>query len=196
MPPSTPTLDLLCHDDATRTKAYRLLLLARSLTTPGSGFDLGGISSGLDAICTYLASCNVTIEAAQAASCQSLGKFKQLRNTVAAALKAHRAAHRAHKHSLFHPRNPPTASPPVSRANHHLPTTPSLPFREPPHPHTKTVRPKQCRFRPVFHDQQQWEACDPRVAIQAAASMERHQCLIKLYGRPFQAYPEETILYS
>ncbi|KAJ7107254.1 hypothetical protein C8R43DRAFT_1140348 [Mycena crocata] len=200
MPPSTPTLDRLCHDEATRTEAYRILLVARSLTGPGSGFDLGGISSGLDAICAYLASCNlkntsVTIEAAQVASRQSLPNFKHLRNKVAGALQAHRAAHRARKSNLLHPSKPPASSPAGSKANPRLLTPPLLSRAPAPRHHTTSVQPvrsKQRRFRPVFRDQQQWEMRDPRAAIQTAVGEENLQRMIRMYGLPFQDFREDV----
>ncbi|KAJ7170564.1 hypothetical protein C8R43DRAFT_1120325 [Mycena crocata] len=132
---STPTIDRLCHDQATRTEAYRILLVARHLTGPGTGFDLGGVSSGLDAICAYLASLNlnntsVTFQAAQAASCQSLAKFKHLRDKVAGALKAHRdvrCTQRASQELLCIPHLP---SPPSTGKVQ--PPLRQLPSRDPP----------------------------------------------------------------
>ncbi len=46
---------LLCHNDATFSKAKAILHTASLKTTPGSGYDLGPGASGLPAICAYIA---------------------------------------------------------------------------------------------------------------------------------------------
>ncbi|KAJ6464115.1 hypothetical protein DFH09DRAFT_1346954 [Mycena vulgaris] len=96
----TETLQKLCHDKQTLAEARRILLAVRAHTGTGSGFDLGRDRTGLAAVCAYLASqnlnnTNVTIEAAQAASCQSMPKFKKIRDQVARALSTRKPTHRS-----------------------------------------------------------------------------------------------------
>ncbi|KAJ7429188.1 hypothetical protein FB451DRAFT_1576162 [Mycena latifolia] len=98
-PPYMATLEKLCHDAKTLKEAERILLIARANTGAGSGFDLGENRTGLPAVCAYIASqnlnnTNVTIEAAQIASCQTMLKFKKLRERVDKALAARKPARR------------------------------------------------------------------------------------------------------
>ncbi|KAJ7141259.1 hypothetical protein C8R44DRAFT_866891 [Mycena epipterygia] len=90
----TQIIEKLCPNEKTTAEAHRIFLAARAHTAVGSGFDLGGDRTGLEAVCAYLASRNlnntdVTIAAAQMASCQPMTKFKNLRDHVARALTAH-----------------------------------------------------------------------------------------------------------
>ncbi|KAJ7780743.1 hypothetical protein DFH07DRAFT_1022698 [Mycena maculata] len=89
----------LCYDQKTKEEALRLYRLADRQTAVGSGFDLGEDRSALPAVCAYIASqnlnnTNVTIEAAQIASCQRMLKFKKLCEHVQKALAARRPARR------------------------------------------------------------------------------------------------------
>ncbi|KAJ7701455.1 hypothetical protein B0H17DRAFT_1176464 [Mycena rosella] len=95
MAPQMETMEKLCHDAKTLQEAKKILVIARTSTAVGSGFDLGEARTGLEAVCAYLASqdlnnTNVTIEAAQIASCQTMPKFKKLRDQVVKAVTAAR----------------------------------------------------------------------------------------------------------
>ncbi|KAJ7464824.1 hypothetical protein B0H11DRAFT_2240580 [Mycena galericulata] len=93
------TIDDLCHDRKTKDEAYRLYGTARVNTAAGSGFDLGEDRAALPAVCAYIASQNlnntdVSIQAAQRASCQTMVKFKKLYGLVSKALEAPKRARR------------------------------------------------------------------------------------------------------
>ncbi|KAJ6584017.1 hypothetical protein DFH09DRAFT_265269 [Mycena vulgaris] len=99
MPPHTTTIEKLCHDPKTRQEANNFLVKARTNTAIGSGFDLGEARTGLPAVCAFLASeklnnTDVTIQAAQVASCQTMPKFRKLVEQVRKALAARKPARR------------------------------------------------------------------------------------------------------
>lgn len=48
-------LKKLCHNDETLERARAILNTASIKTAPGSGYELGQGSSGLSAICAYIA---------------------------------------------------------------------------------------------------------------------------------------------
>ncbi|KAI0354887.1 hypothetical protein OH77DRAFT_1480990 [Trametes cingulata] len=83
----------ICHNNETFERAKDVLHTASIKTAPGSGYDLGPGSSGLPAICAYIAAQelgdnDVTEQIAQAASCLKPRVFKTTLNTVKSALSA------------------------------------------------------------------------------------------------------------
>ncbi|KAL1950360.1 hypothetical protein VTO73DRAFT_5484 [Trametes versicolor] len=86
-------LKKLCHHEETLERAKAILNTASIKTAPGSGYELGQGSSGLSAICAYIAAeelgdTDVTEQIAQAASCLKPKLFKTALNTVKGALSA------------------------------------------------------------------------------------------------------------
>ncbi|KAI0670822.1 hypothetical protein C8Q78DRAFT_1129698 [Trametes maxima] len=90
-------LKRLCHNRDTLERAKAVLHTASIKTVQGSGYELGQGSSGLPAICAYLAAeelgdNDVTEQIAQAASCLKPRVFKTTLNTVKGALSASASA--------------------------------------------------------------------------------------------------------
>ncbi|KAJ7672005.1 hypothetical protein B0H17DRAFT_1208799 [Mycena rosella] len=75
-----------------------------------------------------------------------------------------------------------TAKPPPS----------SSPLRQPPSV-LRPSPPSKRRFRPVFLDQRQWEACDPRLTQLSKTADEYYRVMVKLHGMPFQAQFEGDV---
>ncbi|KAI0648092.1 hypothetical protein C8Q79DRAFT_1087085 [Trametes meyenii] len=90
-------LKRICHNRDTLERAKAVLHTASIKTAQGSGYELGQGSSGLPAICAYLAAeelgdNDVTEQIAQAASCLKPRVFKTALNAVKGALSASTAA--------------------------------------------------------------------------------------------------------
>ncbi|KAI0769017.1 hypothetical protein BD413DRAFT_628852 [Trametes elegans] len=86
-------LKKICHNLETLERAKAVLHTASIKTAQGSGYELGQGSSGLPAICAYIAAeelgdSDVTESIAQGASCLKPKVFKTTLNTVKAALSA------------------------------------------------------------------------------------------------------------
>ncbi|KAJ7094228.1 hypothetical protein C8R43DRAFT_964528 [Mycena crocata] len=211
-----PTLQTLCQNKETLHEAHRILFAARAQIGPGSGdpTDLPAVCAYLAS--QNLKKTDASIQAAQMASSQSMVDFKSLRNQVAQALTAykpssHHPTRPLHKHKvlcsdadigLSIPQTAKASAPAISS------DTPNPPHPELLSPSTHGVLsspfklarnieptldknnkpPRQRRFRPVFLDQKQWAAGDPRLVKVLRASEEFHRRMVSMYGAPFQDF--------
>ncbi|TFK62487.1 hypothetical protein BDN72DRAFT_903191 [Pluteus cervinus] len=81
----------LCRQEETVEEAQSIYRIAQVKTGPGSGYDLGPHTTGLPAICAYIASkrlknTDVTRQSAQQASCLKAADFEKAFYTVEAAI--------------------------------------------------------------------------------------------------------------
>ncbi|KDQ25704.1 hypothetical protein PLEOSDRAFT_1106608 [Pleurotus ostreatus PC15] len=93
--PEQRLLRQMCSRAETSAQAAALIQRARLQTTPGSGHTLGSLSSGLPAICAYIASTrlnngDVTKQDAQLASCLQPSDFEKALGIIESAIGAPR----------------------------------------------------------------------------------------------------------
>ncbi|KAF9493626.1 hypothetical protein BDN71DRAFT_1450119 [Pleurotus eryngii] len=93
--PEQRLLQQMCNKAETRAQAGALIQRARLQTAPGSGHALGSLSSGLPAICAYIASTrlnngDVTQQDAQLASCLQPSDFEKALGIIESAIGASR----------------------------------------------------------------------------------------------------------